>query len=57
MNDFERIPVRVKYIGGLVSRVIPTCLRRSFVTGTRGHCRSAEFVGLITIFGLEQANL
>src|ERR1700683_3271662 len=39
MDDFERIPVRVKYIGGVVSGVVfKTCAWRNIVPTTSGGC-------------------
>src|ERR1700730_2773538 len=50
----ERIPVRVEYIGGVVSRIVfQSCTGRNVVPGTRGHCRLVEFIHLSLIFGLE----
>src|SRR6266851_4515641 len=54
MDDLERIPVRVEYIGGVVSRIVfQSCTGRNVVPGTRGHCGLVEFIDLFLIFGLE----
>src|SRR5260370_40133534 len=54
MDDFERIPIRVKYIGGVVSRIVfHSYPRRNIVPGTSGYCRPVEFIDLTIIFGHE----
>src|ERR1700730_5658909 len=52
MDDFERIPVRVKYIGGIISRIVfQSCTGRSIVSGASGDCGLVEFIDRILIFG------
>src|SRR5260370_29809957 len=54
MDDLERIPVGVAYIGGVVSRIVfQSCAGRNVVPGTRGHCSLVEFIDLIFVFGDE----
>jgi hypothetical protein len=51
MDDLERIPVRVKYIGSVVSRIVfDSCPRRNIVLGTSGYCRPVEFIDLTDAF-------
>src|SRR5258708_3871748 len=54
MEDFERIPIRVKYIGGVVSRIVfHSYPRRNIVPGTSGYCRPVELIDLTIVFGHE----
>src|ERR1700683_2136799 len=54
MDDLERIPVRVKYIRGVVSRIVfHSCPRRNIVPGTSGYCSLIEFIDLTIVFGHE----
>ena len=54
MDDLERIPVRVKYIGGVVSGIVfHSRPRWNIVPGTSGYCRPVEFIDLTSIFGHE----
>src|SRR6267154_2000209 len=54
MDDLERIPVGVEYIGGIVSRIVfQSCAGRNVVPGTSGHCGLVEFIDLVFIFGHE----
>src|SRR6266851_4691751 len=54
MDDLERIPVGVEYIGGIVSRIVSqSCAGRNVIPGTSGHCGLVEFIDLIFIFGRE----
>ena len=54
MDDLERIPVRVKYIGGVVSRIVfHSCPRRNIGPGTSGYCSPVEFIDLTIVFGHE----
>src|SRR3984893_8329179 len=52
MDVLERIPVPVKDIGGVVSRIVfQSCGGCNIVSGASGHCRLVEFIDLILIFG------
>src|ERR1700722_14760316 len=54
MDDLERIPVRVEYISGIVSRIVfQSCARRNIVSGASRDCSLVEFINLIVIFGPE----
>src|SRR5258707_3501461 len=54
MDDLERIPVGVEYIGGIVSRIVfQSRAGRDVVPGTSGHCGLVEFIDLLFIFGHE----
>src|SRR5256885_8626318 len=54
MDDLERIPVGVEYIGGIVSRIVfQSCAGRNVVPGTTRHCGLVEFIDLVFIFGHE----
>src|SRR5437588_5780741 len=54
MDDLERIPVGVEYIGGIVSRIVfQSCAGRDVVSGTSGHCGPVEFIDLVLILGHE----
>src|ERR1700683_513872 len=54
MDDLERIPVRVKHIGGVVSRIVfHSCPRRDVVPRASRHCRPVEFIDLTIAFGHE----
>src|SRR6202022_1269809 len=54
VDDFERIPVRAKYIGGVVSRIVfHSCPRSNIVPGTSGYCCPVEFIDLSIVFGHE----
>src|ERR1700726_96051 len=54
MDDLERIPVGVEYIGGIVSRIVfQSCAGRNVVPGTSGHFGLVEFIDLVFIFGHE----
>ena len=54
VNDFERIAVRVKYIDGIISRIVfQSCRRRNIVLGTGGHRRLVELIELSVILGHE----
>src|SRR5260370_17135013 len=52
MDDLERIPVRIEYISGIVSRIVfQSCAGRNIVSGASGDCGLVEFIDLILIFG------
>src|SRR6266699_478719 len=54
MDDLERIPVGVEYIGGIVSRIVfQSRAGRNVVPGTSGHCGLVECIDLVFIFGHE----
>jgi hypothetical protein len=54
MDNLERIPVGVEYIGGIVSRIVfQPCAWRNVVPGTSGHRGLVEFIDLLFIFGHE----
>src|ERR1017187_7551704 len=54
MDDLEGIPVRVKYIGGVLSQIVfHSCPRRNIVPGTSGYCSLVEFIDLTIVFGHE----
>src|SRR5258708_35232413 len=54
MDDLERIPVGVEYIGAIVSRIVfQSCAVRNVVPGTSGHYGLVEFIDLVFIFGHE----
>ena len=52
--DLKRIPVRIKYIGRVVSRIVfRSCPRRNIVSGASGYCRPVEFIDHSIAFGHE----
>src|SRR5690349_21796031 len=54
MDDLERIPLGVEYIGGIVSRIVfHPCAGRNVVPSTSRHCGLVEFIDLLFIFGHE----
>jgi hypothetical protein len=54
MDDLERIPVRVEYITGIVSRIVfQSCAGRNIVSGASGDCGLVEFINLILISAIK----
>src|ERR1700729_2054025 len=52
MDDLERIPVRVEYISGIVSRVVfQSCAGCNVVSGASGDCGLVKLIDLRRIFG------
>src|SRR5258708_20303531 len=52
MDDLERIPVRIEYISGIVSRIVfQSCAGRNIDSGASGDCGLVEFIDLVLRFG------
>src|SRR5579863_6150906 len=54
VDDFKRIPVRVKYICSVVSGIVfHSYPWGNIVSGTGGNCRPVEFIDPFIVFGHE----
>ena len=50
MDDLERIPVGVEYIGGVVSLIVfQSYAGRNVIPDTSGHCGLVEFIDLVFV--------